>query len=283
MAIVYLDSGHAKVTKGKRSPDSTLMEWEFNKHMTNLIDVELRRCGIQTVIINPTPESGDDMPLSTRCNKANSHWSKAGKPSALFISNHANAAGDSWHSASGTETFISKGSSNKSLEAAKLVQNSIVSTMGTRDRGVKREDFTVIVKTSMPAILIEYGFYSNKDECAMLKDHNKRKQMAVAVAKSVCKHFGVTYKPSSGEQTSAPSSSNTEFKVGDLNKTVTVNTDVLNVRSGRGAEFNKIGQLKQGDKVEIWTIDKAKDGSLWGSFRYNPQNIGYIHMGFVKL
>ena len=30
---IILDAGHAKVTPGKRSPDSSLLEWEFNNDM----------------------------------------------------------------------------------------------------------------------------------------------------------------------------------------------------------------------------------------------------------
>ena len=30
---IILDSGHAKATAGKRSPDSSLLEWEFNNAM----------------------------------------------------------------------------------------------------------------------------------------------------------------------------------------------------------------------------------------------------------
>lgn len=60
--------------------------------------------------------------------------------------------------------------------------------------------------------------------------------------------------------------------------------DVLNVRKGRGAEFDKVGSLSKGDRIQIWSIGKAKDGSEWASFRYSftPDVVGYIHMGYMK-
>lgn len=70
------------------------------------------------------------------------------------------------------------------------------------------------------------------------------------------------------------------YVVGTYNKDV-ITTDVLNVRSGRGSEFTKLGQFASGTKVNVWYIDKAKDGTLWGSCSYNG-GTGYISMTYTK-
>lgn len=285
--IVYLDAGHAKSTAGKRSPDSSLMEWEFNNDMQYRMKKRLEAHGIEIVLTNPTPAAVKDIALSTRCSIANNHWVKAGKPSALFVSIHANAFGNGeWNTAGGVCTFTSKGCSSNSTKAAKYVQQELASVLKIRDRGVLTENFTVITKTNMPAILIEHAFYTKKEECEMLKSSAWRDKMVEANVKGICKYFGITYKApqaSTSSSTTNTTQSSTTFKVGELNKTVQVTADSLNVRSGRGTSFAKLGSLKKGEKVDVWSIAKADDGSLWGSFRYDPKNIGFIHMGYVKL
>lgn len=66
--------------------------------------------------------------------------------------------------------------------------------LGLKDRGIKVENFTMIKDTQMPAVLIEHGFYTNKEECAKLKDANFRRQCAIADAKGILAHLGIAYK-----------------------------------------------------------------------------------------
>lgn len=79
----------------------------------------------------------------------------------------------------------------------------------------------------------------------------------------------------------------TNFVVGSLQKNVTVTSD-LNCRSGRGSEYKILATFKEGTKVNVWYVDKAKDGSLWGSCSSGVKGsdgkviTGYIHMGYVK-
>lgn len=63
-----------------------------------------------------------------------------------------------------------------------------------------------------------------------------------------------------------------------------VTATTLNVRKGRGTEFDKVGTLKQGDRVAIWSIAKDSKGANWGSFRYSftPDIVGYVHMSYLK-
>lgn len=58
-----------------------------------------------------------------------------------------------------------------------------------------------------------------------------------------------------------------------------VTTNKLNVRKGRGTNFDIVGSLKKGDKIAIWSIDNN-----WGSFRYSfePNVVGYISMDYLE-
>lgn len=63
-----------------------------------------------------------------------------------------------------------------------------------------------------------------------------------------------------------------------------VTADNLNIRKGRGTEYDKVGTLKKGDRIAIWSTGKDAKGDSWGSFRYSftPDIIGYAHMGYLN-
>ena len=63
-----------------------------------------------------------------------------------------------------------------------------------------------------------------------------------------------------------------------------VNTNELNVRKGRGTNFDKVGVLKKGDRIDLWSIAKDDKGTDWGSFRYSfePNIVGYVSLDFLK-
>ena len=209
MKVVYLDSGHAHCTPGKRSPDGSLMEWEFNDYMQNLLEVELKRCGFTVVKVNPTPSNGTEVGLAERCKIANEHWKKNGKPKALYLSIHANAFGETWNDAYGTETFVLKKTLTEAVKAANCVNTRVYRSMITKNRGVKESNFYVLRETNMTAILTEIGFYTNKAECEKLKDKSRRKLTAKAIANGICEYFNVEYK----EETPSKVTGNTYYRV----------------------------------------------------------------------
>lgn len=94
----------------------------------------------------------------------------------LFISIHANSARN-W--AEGTETFIhntAKGS--RSERMARLIEKEYVQQGKRKSRGVKTANFAVLRLTSMPAVLTEIGFISNKEEEKFIKSRKGQKRLA---------------------------------------------------------------------------------------------------------
>ena len=105
-----------------------------------------------------------------------------GQKADLFISIHMNAAAN--RSVSGIETFAltSNGSPSSGSEKVQYnkypgdaaacnsfslawhVQNQLIRTVRSTDRGVKRARFVVLRETRCPSILIECGFISNRNE-----------------------------------------------------------------------------------------------------------------------
>lgn len=255
MKMVILDSGHNEYVPGKEAPDKSMREWEFNNDMQHRIMKMLNEYPeFYVYLTNPEPAKKNEIGLSKRAALANSAWRAKGKPDAMFISLHANAYG-TWTSANGCETFHARNASVKSKNFAKIVNNSIHATLKTLNpksvnRGVKCENFTVIKNAAMPAVLIEYAFYTNKTDLAILK--NNRQELAEATVKAICEYFGVEYKKD------VPVINNKEFLV----KIIYPGGDGLNVRQ----EPTTLSPINT--KVyqnQVFTIVEEKDG--WGRLK----------------
>ena len=176
---IMLDAGHGKNTPGKRTPDDSMREFFFNSTVAEMAkELFLEYEGVQIEFAHD-PTGNIDIPLYTRVKKANS-W-----PADIYISIHANASGDSWSNAVGIETFHYLKSSESSKKLAHAVQIKLIEKTGRRNRGVKQADFQVIRETKMPAILLEGGFMSNKEEAELLKSNSYRKLCAEAIVEAV--------------------------------------------------------------------------------------------------
>ena len=207
MKLLILDSGHAEYVSGKEAPDKSMREWEFNTDMQYRIKTLAEKHGLSVYLTNPNPEKQDEIGLSKRTDLANSYWQSQKKPSALFFSIHSNAYKNTFNEARGTETYVASNASQNSKNAAKYVQDSIYNTIksidtNAKDRGVKVSDFTVIYKAQMPAILEEYGFYTNKEDLKILKEY--RQELAEASIKGICQYFSIQYIPSNPEKPEPP-------------------------------------------------------------------------------
>ena len=82
----------------------------------------------------------------------------------------------------------------ESEELAALIQKSLNNSLKntTKNRGVKQAGFHVLVGATMPNVLIEVGFLSNKTEAQKLNKSYYRRQIAEAVYNAI-KEFKLTY------------------------------------------------------------------------------------------
>lgn len=173
---IIVDAGHGPDTPGKRSPDGRLREFHFNSAVAEEVKKRLLLDG-HTVIFSHHPDS--DVSLSERIRLANRLHVD------LFLSIHANAAGTSFNEAQGIETFIHPNASALSKKTADTLQQALIQSLKRKDRGVKRADFAVLRDTRMPAVLIECGFMTNREELALLQSDAYRKRCAGAIAFAV--------------------------------------------------------------------------------------------------
>ena len=157
MKYVIIDSGHNERTAGKRSPDGTLREYKFNLDVSKRISEILRKHGIKTKVLY-TEFADTDADVNGRVNIANKE-----KPD-IFVSIHANA----YHkeSANGWEIFCyGTNKESEGYKLAKAIHDESIPFLGLKDRGIKDgSKYGVVRLTKMPAVLIEHGFYTNKEE-----------------------------------------------------------------------------------------------------------------------
>ncbi len=94
-----------------------------------------------------------------------------------FISIHTNSSTNKL--AKGTEVYVYK-PKTKAFELASDVLDSIVDHLNTLNRGVRvNSSLYVLRKTKMPAILIELGYITNKQDAYLLK--NKQYDFAYSI------------------------------------------------------------------------------------------------------
>ncbi len=73
---------------------------------------------------------------------------------------------------------------------ASVVQKSLrkfLQPLGMKDRGVKQGPFWVMVGATMPNILVEMGYISNKNEAKMLRRKSTQSKIALALAEGIVK------------------------------------------------------------------------------------------------
>ena len=169
--IVLLDNGHGKETPGKRSPDGTLLEYNYTREITKRIKQQLDE--INDIKCIRIVEEDDDIGLSARARRVNKICDEYGTNNVILISVHLNAAGNgsSWLLGRGWEAWTSRGKteSDKLAKCISDAVNEVLIPKGFINRGLKESGFTILTKTKCAAVLTENLFQDNKTEVDYLK------------------------------------------------------------------------------------------------------------------
>ncbi|WP_270167619.1 N-acetylmuramoyl-L-alanine amidase [Paenibacillus sp. SYP-B4298] len=185
---IAIDAGHGPETAGKRSPDGSLREFHFNNPTAKMVAQLLAGYeGVETIFTHAT-DGSRDVPLKERTDKANA-WG-----ADVLISIHANASGDGWSSAEGIETFTYTAPSTASVKPAKAVQAALIAATGLRDRGVKQGNLHMVREARMPAILVECGFMTHRQEVELLKSDAYQLKCATAIVVGIAAVYGLRQK-----------------------------------------------------------------------------------------
>jgi N-acetylmuramoyl-L-alanine amidase len=186
---LILDAGHGANTSGKRTPDGSMREFEFNSIVAALVKMNLEK--YENVDIRYAHATLRDVPLHERVAAAINFKADC------YVSIHANAYGTGWNDASGIETYIAPSRPKEAAVLAEKIQNRLVQYTARKDRGVKTADFYVLKQTPMTAVLVECGFMTNKQEASLLKSDAYREVCARAISDGIIATYGLKKKQAS--------------------------------------------------------------------------------------
>ncbi|MUG71771.1 N-acetylmuramoyl-L-alanine amidase family protein [Paenibacillus validus] len=174
--LVYVDPGHGDGDPGTSSKATGRQEKTFvlavGKKVAALLEKE------PNIQVAMTRSDDTFVKLQDRVAMANN------ADADLFVSIHANSG--SKESIGGTETFYN---TEQSLPFAKIMHQELLNATGFPDRKVKFGDLHVVRETTMPSVLLEIGFMSNKTEEELMFQDAFQNQVAAAIVRGIKKQL----------------------------------------------------------------------------------------------
>ena len=163
--VVFVDAGH-----GGKDPGAVangIREKDINLSIALKVRNKLKALGVEVFMNRDKDVFVDYRDTSVMANNTKAD---------AFVSIHNNSIKSS--SVSGIESFY-----NKSIDKpwASLIHNKLIGYTGAKDRALRWNDFTVTVRTKMPAVLVEGGFLTNDQEAIKLKTDSYQEKIASAI------------------------------------------------------------------------------------------------------
>ena len=191
--IVCLDPGHGPGSVNC-APDKSYWEYEFTWDLYTRLRPLLEKQGFTVVGTRTEQENPSLTARATVSNKAGAD---------LFLSLHSNAVSGGWGDARGFVAYTSSGPDTAERNKAATAILGAVKDAGVILFGTGKpyhELFTVLTATTAPAVLLECGFHTNREEVALLKTSDYRDKLAKAITFGVMNYFGIEeQQPESGQ------------------------------------------------------------------------------------
>ena len=178
--LIVIDPGHGGTDEGAKV--STFMEKKLTLMTSLLLKKHLEKLGYRVTM---TRSRDVYIPLPRRVSIAN----KA--KGSLFVSVHFNSSPSI--EAKGIEIFYYDSKEQWRTRASKRLASCILYRMVDQtdaiSRGTKQGNFHVIRETDMPAVLVEGGFITNRDERGKLRDKAYLDRLAAGIAEGIDKYM----------------------------------------------------------------------------------------------
>jgi N-acetylmuramoyl-L-alanine amidase len=196
-AVVVLDPGHGGQDSGAIC--GGVLEKDLTLDVAHRIDRLLEAEGIATVMTRLGDTYVSPADRAAFANRVSD---------CIFVSIHFNE--DNQPVASGVETYyaphqVTPGSFGtswlpflwgalselpnvESQSLAGFIQEALVARTQAFDRGTKANQFFVIANVTSPAVLIEGGFLTNKEDVSRLASEDYREQIAAAVSDGILRY-----------------------------------------------------------------------------------------------
>jgi N-acetylmuramoyl-L-alanine amidase len=174
---VVLDAGHGGGDPGAVGIGG-IREKEINLNISRRVQEILNDRGINAVMARSDDREIDLQPRVDFAERANAD---------IFVSIHANAIDMSRPDVNGLETYYY----SSGLRLAQVIHNNVLQDTSLEDRGVRRARFYVLVNTSMPAVLVETGFVTGRDDAARFRSSEGINSIAQGIADGISEYLNV--------------------------------------------------------------------------------------------
>ncbi|MBF2000500.1 MAG: N-acetylmuramoyl-L-alanine amidase, partial [Synechococcales cyanobacterium M58_A2018_015] len=173
--VVVVDPGH-----GGRDPGAIgiggIQEADIVLDIARQVAAKLDQQGVAAVLTREDDRDVDLAPRVSLAERVNAD---------LFVSIHANAISMDRPDVNGLETYYYL----DGQRLAQTIHDQILSTIDMNDRGVRQARFYVLTRTSMPAVLVEVGFVTGRQDAARLSSPAFREQLADAIAQGILQYI----------------------------------------------------------------------------------------------
>ena len=188
--LIILDAGHGGTDGGSSAQDGT-KESTINLEVTLKTDAVLGLLGADTLLVRNMDTDLSDASAQSISQKkvtdirnrvalVNSH------PDSVLVSIHQNTYPEERYS--GAQVFYS--GEGKAL--AEKLQTNLAQTLdpsNQRQAKTISPDVYLMNHVTVPAVLVECGFLSNREEAAKLKSAEYQRQLAVAIGVTIVNHL----------------------------------------------------------------------------------------------
>jgi len=196
LTTICLDPGHGGKDTGNRV--GAYNEKTYTLALAQELRCQLKQAGFN-VLLTRTADSyvelperpaianrrGADLFVSLHFNATETGRSEVGGPETYCITPVGASSSNSQGEGSDYGSTPANRSEARSLFLAYETQKSLVRSLGTPDRGVRRARFAVLRDATMPAILIEGGYMTNPNEGKRIFDSGYRRLMARAIVQGI--------------------------------------------------------------------------------------------------
>ena len=200
LPMVVLDPGHGGQDSGAMC--GGMLEKELTLDVAQRLDRRLRAAGLSTLMTR----SGDNyISLAERaamtnrvrdCVLVSIHFNDADKPVSTGIETYyaERQVGGGTLLASWLPFLQRISADSPNLESQSLagfIQNALVTRTQAVNRGTKTQQFFVLANVRHPAVLVEGGFISNKEDANKLGNAAYREEIATAMSEGILKYRDV--------------------------------------------------------------------------------------------
>ena len=191
--VIIIDAGHGGFDGGAVANDGTV-EKDINLKISLALEQFLKQAGYKTVMTRTTDSATDDVETKVIAARKKSDLKNRVSlmkeyPNGIFVSIHLNKFTTS--AASGAQVFYSQNSDN-SMELGESIQAQISSMMQPENKRVikKGTSSTYLLKNAtIPTVIVECGFLSNKRESELLKNEEYQQKMAFCVFCGILNYY----------------------------------------------------------------------------------------------